>query len=110
MEKKKFREIFPHLADELENGSNKVSLGDNGDGKNTSLHTDRKWVGYDPNVIDFLRRCETDEQALEILEYLENNDTISSETADKFRKQLTEEGVRSFGDLKEKDYYHKNTR
>lgn len=110
MEKKKFREIFPNLADELEGGKNTVSLRDSDDEKRESILANRKWVGYDPDIIDFIRRCENEEQVLEIIEYMEKINEISFEKANELRKKLAEGGVRSFGSIKNDDFYHRNVR
>lgn len=64
-----------------------------------------KFAGYDPNVIDFVRRCDTIDQAVEILDYLENIGDISTNDGDKLRKRLKTEGLRSFGLKKEKGFY-----
>ncbi|MBK5112613.1 MAG: DUF2095 family protein [Candidatus Heimdallarchaeota archaeon] len=64
-----------------------------------------KFAGYEPNVVDFIRRCDTIDQALEILDYLENIGDISTKDGEKLRKQLETEGLRSFGPKKEKGFY-----
>ena len=64
-----------------------------------------KFAGYDPNVIDFIRRCDTIDQAVEILDYLENIGDISTNDGDKLRERLKTEGLRSFGPKKEKGFY-----
>jgi hypothetical protein len=61
-----------------------------------------------PDVIDFLRRCDTKDQAEEIVAYMERRGEIEKQYADKLRKQLKKEGVRSFGSKKEHDYYLKH--
>lgn len=110
MEKKKFRELFPHLADELVNGKSIADLESEPIGHKRTFDTNRRWAGYDPDIIDFIRRCETPEQAAKIIDYMSNEGLISSEMAEKLRRQLEDEGVRSFGALKEKGYYHRNAR
>ena len=110
MEKKKFRELFPHLADELVNGKSIADLENETIKQKRTLNTNRRWEGYDPDIIDFIRRCETPEQASKIINYMSNEGGISSEMAEKLKRQLEEEGVRSFGKLKETGYYHRNTR
>ena len=110
MEKKKFRELFPHLADELVNGKSIADLEGDTIGQKRAPNTNRKWVGYDPDIIDFIRRCKTPEQAAKIIDYMSNEGKVSSEMAEKLRRQLEEEGARSFGTLKEKGYYHRNSR
>jgi hypothetical protein len=110
MEKKKFRELFPHLADELENGKSIADLETKTIRQKRALNTNRRWEGYDPDIIDFIRRCKTPEQVAEIIDYLSNEGVMSSEIAEKLRRQLEEEGIRSFGELKENGYYHRNAR
>ena len=110
MEKKKFRELFPHLADELVKGKSVADLEDDTTRQKRSLNANRRWEGYDPDIVDFIRRCETSEQAEKIIDYMSNEGKVSSEMAEKLRRQLVEGGVRSFGKLKEKGYYHKNAR
>ena len=110
MEKEKFRELFPHLADELENGKSVADLEDDSIRRKRSLNANRRWERYDPDIIDFIRRCETPEQAAKIIDYMSDEGKVSPETAEKLRRQLEEGGVRSFGKLKEKGYYHKNVR
>jgi len=62
-------------------------------------------AGFEPTVIDFLRRCDTDEQALEIITYLEQKGDLTNIQAQKLREQLKKEGLRSFGTKKEPGYY-----
>lgn len=66
-----------------------------------------KFWSYNPDVIDFIRRCDDEEQALEIIEFLERRGEISEEYASKLKKQLRERGVRSFGSKKEPGWYFK---
>ena len=67
-----------------------------------------KFIGYDPDVVDFIRRCDTVDQALEIIDYLENIGDLNSKEGDKIRKQLETDGLRSFGPKKEKGFYFSN--
>lgn len=101
--------MFPHLAREMELGESKVAI--------TSVRSDietgeravsRKFVHYVPDVVDFIRRCGTDEEAYEIVDYMEKRGEISVKYAEKLRKQLREKGVRSFGPKKEDGYYFKH--
>jgi hypothetical protein len=61
-----------------------------------------------PDVIDFIRRCDTEEQAEEIIGYMEKRGEIEKQYARKLREQLKDKGVRSFGPKKEEDYYLKH--
>ena len=108
IEKKRFQKIFPHLAQELENGNCGTKIDSVRSDPNTGEKTvSRRFADYTPDAIDFLRRCDKAEQAEEIIEYLEKRKEISCEYARKLRKQLKEKGVRSFGSKKEDDYYLK---
>ncbi len=110
MEETKFRELFPNLAYELLNGKSVADLEGDTTKQKRSLNANRRWEGYDPDIVDFIRRCGTPEQAAQIIDYMSNEGEVSSEMAEKLRRQLEEGGVRSFGKLKEKGYYHKNAR
>jgi len=109
VDKRLFRKMFPHLAEELENKRMSVSI--------TSLRSDietgeraassKLFRGYNPDVIDFIRRCDNEDQAEEIIDYMERRGEITGKYAAKLRRQLKERGVRSFGPKKEDDYYLK---
>lgn len=106
IDKETFRKLFPNLAREMETGVCRIAI--------TSVRLDpeegekaasKKFEGYNPDVIDFIRRCDTEEQAEEIIAYLEKRGEISASYASSLRKQLREKGVRSFGPKKEDAYY-----
>ncbi len=109
VDKRLFRKMFPHLAEELENKRMSMPI--------TSLRSDietgeraassKLFQGYNPDVIDFIRRCDNQDQAEEIIDYMERRGEITSKYAAKLRRQLKERGVRSFGPKKEDDYYLK---
>ncbi|MEM0007045.1 MAG: DUF2095 family protein [Candidatus Bathyarchaeia archaeon] len=105
-DKETFKRMFPNLAREMESGENKVAVSSvRTDVKSGERAVSRNFVHYDPDVIDFLRRCDTAEQAEEIIAYMERRGEITKEYAAKLRKQLKEKGVRSFGPKKEENYY-----
>ena len=64
-----------------------------------------RFAGYDPNVIDFIRRCDTEEQAVEIIDYLKKKGDISKSTAKDIKQQLSKDGLRSFGEKKQTCFY-----
>ena len=108
IKKEKLQKMFPNLTQEIEIGNCKTTI--------SSVRSDvtigeeavaKKFVGYTPDAIDFLRRCDKAEQAEDIICYLEKRGEISSEYATKLRKQLKTKGLRSFGSKKEDDYYLK---
>jgi hypothetical protein len=109
-EKKRFRKMFPHLAEELGGKEHVTPI--------TSVRSDlqtgeeassKKFVSYMPDVIDFIRRCDNDQQAAETISYLEKRGEVNHEYARRLRRQLREKGVRSFGLKKEEDYYSKQS-
>jgi len=61
--------------------------------------------GYSPTPIDYLRRCSNDEEALEVINYLEKKGEIDGKLSEMLRQQVRSLGVRSFGPLKEEGYY-----
>lgn len=108
VEKKRFRRMFPNLAQEMNNEEYGTKINsvrsDPTAGENVASE---KFTEYSPDVIDFLRRCDKAEQAEEIICYMEKRGEIGVTYANKLRKQLKEKGVRSFGAKKEDDYYLK---
>ena len=109
IKKEKFQEMFPNLAQELScQNYNKTKKNSIQSKSTTSEKTvSKKFTGYTPDAIDFLRRCDKSEQAEEIICYLEERQEISSKYARKLREQLKTKGLRSFGTKKEDDYYLK---
>jgi hypothetical protein len=115
--KKSLKEKFPNLMKELEGEENKVkidSVQDDGSepaeeetsSDNETVLPD-KFRHYNPAVLDFLRRCDTEAQAEEIITYLHKRGELTEDHACKLRTQLKKEGVRSFGSKKDENYYFK---
>jgi len=107
---KSFKKMFPHLAKELNSGENAVSI-DSVDPTLEELEEKLpdKFHNYVPTVVDFIRRCNTDKEAHEIIAYMEKRCEITKEHAQQLKKQLKEKGVRSFGAKKEDNYYFKQS-
>jgi hypothetical protein len=114
--KKSLKEMFPNLMKELEGEENKVkidSVQDDAESPEEETLSDNetvlpdKFQHYNPDVIDFLRRCDTEAQAEEIITYLQKRGELTKDHACKLRTQLKKEGVRSFGAKKEENYYFK---
>jgi len=108
MDKKRFRAMFPHLAQELESKESVATI----TAVRSSLQAGEKASAgrlgsYMPDVVDFIRRCDNEQQAEEIIEYLEKRGEVSHRYARRLKKQLKEKGVRSFGSKKGEDYYFK---
>jgi len=113
VDRERFRRAFPHLAEEIERGVQKITISavrwdpNVGEELASSGTARDPWAGYMPDAIAFIRRCDTEEQALEIIDYLERKGEITSDYAEKLRRQLKEKGLRSFGPKKEPGYYFK---
>ncbi|MFX1474563.1 MAG: DUF2095 family protein [Promethearchaeota archaeon] len=107
-----FRRRFPHLAAELEASEARVRI----DGVRweeteqipAAVPSSRgKFTSYSPDPIDFIRRCETKEQALEIIAFLEKRKEINSAYAESLRHQLQTRGLESFGPRKTWGHYER---
>jgi len=123
VEKKSMKKMFPNLIKELENSENKVPI----DGVRADAAEAEEGVTgveetlieqaenaasdmfrhYNPTVVDFIRRCDTNAQAEEIVAYLQKRGEVTAKEANEIRKQLKKDGLRSFGPKKEEDYYFK---
>ncbi|MHC1580839.1 DUF2095 family protein [Methanopyrus sp.] len=61
--------------------------------------------GYEPRVEDYLARCETDEEALEVIRYLLRRGELDEERARDLESKIKREGVRSIVERREFGYY-----
>ena len=119
IDKKSLKKMFPHLYNELESGEVKVPINavrKNPEAiENAECEEDEfeptvlfdKFRHFNPTAVDFIRRCDTDAQAEEIISYLEKKGEITKECAGELRSKLKREGVRCFGSKKEEYYYFK---
>ena len=108
MNKERFKKMFPHLAEEMNTKESRIAISSvRSDIQTGETASSRKFVRYTPDVIDYIRRCDNEQQAKEIITYLEKRREINRQYAQRLRKQLKEKGVRSFGPKKEEDYYLK---
>jgi hypothetical protein len=127
IDKKSIKKIFPHLYEELEMGEVKVPI--NAVRKNpleaeeaavneeceecteeeftSCTETPDKLRHFNPSAVDFIRRCDTEAQAEEIISYLQKKGEITLENAQQMRCQLKRDGLRSFGPKKEEYHYFK---
>jgi len=107
-ESERLRKLFPHLAKEIEEEASTMHIDEyRVDAERDGRLTERRWAGYNPDVVDFIRRCQMAEQAEEIIGYMEKRGEISTEEAEGLRKQLREKGLGSFGERKEPGFYHR---
>ncbi len=100
-----FKENFPHLYEEIKNRTKSISV----DGVRTSSEEGEKASKSDespvPNVVDYLRLCEDEDEAVEIIDYMEDEGKIDSEYATKLKTQLVKQGLRSFGSKRKPGEY-----
>ncbi|ASA77862.1 MULTISPECIES: DUF2095 family protein [Thermococcus] len=106
-DKEEFEERFPALAKELEEEGVPIDAYRT-DEKKAIDEEARDFSGYNPTVIDFLRRCETDDEALEIINWMEERGEITHEMAKELRITLVQKGVRAFGSKKEWGWYERH--
>jgi len=108
-DKETFKKMFPNLAKQLESNENKITINSvRSEVQTGERAASKRFVNYVPDVLDFIRRCDTEEQAEEIIAYMEKRGEIGKQYVEKLRKQLKEKGVRSFGPKKEENYYLKH--
>jgi hypothetical protein len=107
MDKGTFKKMFPHLAEEIEEGQSKVNINTvrSNPVAGEKATASKCFDNYTPDVIDFLCRCDTAKQAEEIIDYMEKRREIDHKYAQKLKTQLKKNGVRSFGAKREEDYY-----
>jgi hypothetical protein len=112
IEKEQLKKTFPHLAKEMEEDNensdeHKIQINSVRSNPQIEEKTSDRLGTYIPDAIDFIRRCDNEKQAKEIIDYLEKRGEITPEYARRLRKHLKEKGVRSFGTKKEEGYYFK---
>jgi hypothetical protein len=123
IDKKSMKKMFPNLIKELECPENKVPIdgvrADAVEAEETIIDAEETMIAeaenalpdkfrhYNPAVVDFICRCDTEVQAEEIVAYLLKRGEITSECAGEVRAQLKKDGLRSFGPKKEDGYYFK---
>jgi hypothetical protein len=125
-DKKSLKEMFPNLYKELEEGEVKIpinavrkdpfevegtefeteSIPEN-DGQAEPSCTPDKLRHFNPSAVDFIRRCDTETQAEEIISYMQKKGEITKEYAEELRCKLKSKGVRGFGPKKEEYFYFK---
>lgn len=101
IEKRLLKRFFPHIAAELEREPDITFLAFR------SSQKEAEKASFEPTAVDFIRRCDNERQAREIIDYLESKGEIDKEYAEKLRRQLKEKGLRSFGPKKGPGYYAK---
>jgi hypothetical protein len=121
-DKKTLKKMFPHLYKELETSENKVPINairkDSLEAEEAAEcevceeeelaacnETPDKLRHFIPSAVDFIRRCDTETQAEEIIAFLQKKGEVTNEYAEELRCQLKRGGVRCCGPKKEEYYY-----
>lgn len=100
-----FREVFPTLSKELEEQTTKTFKIDGVRTMAEETESRGEAKTFTPDVVDYIRRCDTVSQALEIVDFLMKQNEINPSQAREIKSQLKADGLRSFGSKKEKDHY-----
>lgn len=98
-----FSQNLPNLANELANDENPGRL-------HIKEVAFEDGVPDDPGVNDFIQRCNTVEEALEIVEYLKKRKEITPEVAQKCIQRLKSKGLSDFGPHRDPGYYEQTFR
>lgn len=61
--------------------------------------------GYSPNVFDYIRRCESNEEAFQIIDFLVSRGELPEKVAQVVKKTIVEKGLRFYGPKKDVGYY-----
>ena len=102
-----FRKKYSHLAKELEDSPSMLPLRMATDKSASNANPPADLLkGFVPSALDYIRRCKTNEEALEIINYLEAKEEIDSKTAESLRKKLASECLLVFGPPKKPGHYY----
>jgi len=111
-DEEEFSKMFPALASELKQSQSSIKIdGVRSEQKKPSSRqkiSGKNWQGYDPDIIDFIRRANTKEEAMDVIDFMLHREEISKEYANRLLKQLNEHGLESFGSPKPPGYYFHN--
>lgn len=105
---KKFKKNFPHLYEEYTGKTSFIPV-DQVLGQKLEIDEDEGELdplkGYNPDIFDFMARAKTDEEAIEIIAFLEIRKEISKEQATELKEKVIQDGVRSVVDRRYHDHY-----
>lgn len=97
-----FKKRFPKLSDEILSGKTKSMK--------LNIEIIDPWRGYVPTVVDYIRRCKSLEEALDVIDYLVRRGELPVEEAERIKDILRDKGIEAFGGRKDDDYYYKEAR
>jgi len=118
-DKEEFQSKFPHLMEELSNKEQSIQI------DSITSEIEKVWDEIpsrrekkipneliNPGAIDFLRRCTTNEEAFEIIDFLLQRNELTREEYDEFYGKIVQEGglqklIEESGGLKKTGYYER---
>jgi len=90
----------------FDNDESEINLESEIDVKTTNKPMEKDYLrGFNPQAIDFIRRAKTNDEALEVINYLQKRGEITSDHCEQLKLQLKEQGLESFGEHKQDGYY-----
>jgi len=111
-DKTELKEFFPNLTSEINQGKKSMKISSIEEDKDESENIEIKYEESlsNPGVIDFLRRCSTSDEAIEILEYLNVRKELTEDLFILLKERVSEdEGLKKLidecGGPKKKGYY-----
>jgi len=112
-DKNELDQFLPHLMDEIINKEKSIQINSIDYDVEESKQLEEKKVSCldnlsNPKAIDFIRRCSSNEEAIEILDYLLERDEITREEYRELKNQIDnglEKFIKQSGGFKEPGYY-----
>ncbi|MFO7796506.1 MAG: DUF2095 family protein [Promethearchaeati archaeon] len=112
-DKNELDQFLPHLMDEIINKEKSIQIDSIDYDFEESKQLEEKNVSCldnlsNPKAIDFIRRCSSNEEAIEILDYLLERDEITREEYRELKNQIDnglEKFIKKSGGFKEPGYY-----
>ena len=112
-DKEELEKYYPHILSEISGKKKSIKM-DSVELEIEPLAPKKKYSPpeelVNPGAIDFIRRCKTNKEALEILDYLFKKEEISLEEYNGLKNRVLKEGglkelIEESGGFKEKGYY-----
>ena len=107
-DEREFKRKFPHLYKELGDSTSRERK-DSESPEGQDAEPDES-DGYSADAISYIRRARTNEEAIEVVNYMRKRGELSDTDAGSIIKQIKERGVRSFGGLKTWGHYEREFR
>ncbi len=106
-DREEIKKNLPHLFNELKKSNQKIRINGITDSNEIIERSDEI---FNPGVEDFIRRCSSQEEAYDILDYLLKREKISEKEYNTLKKRVKNEGIESFGEKKTWGYYERKYR